>query len=514
MKRFWMVLSLALCLALCCASVALADITITEQPETQTVEAGGTVSFTVKAEGAADAAVTWHFVNPETGKDITGRKLADAFKGLKVSGPNKLKITLKKVPEEMHGLVVHCHIGKKNAGVDTDEVLLLIAGMEVPGSSAEAEGEEEPETETAPEQEDSRGDDSEDADYSDGIEEPEDPEDGEEPAEDGESESAEPESGEFEEVTENAKENTAVSVDSTASTGIYPEIRGYQEGADYQYLQLGTYYYDRNGGKAPLLWRILYREGDKLTLMTEYVIDVHQIYETDTYYGRTEKKKFKKHFNDPYEELGIYFWLNGEMAETIFSESDFSAAIIPHKVKETYKGKSDESEVPEYTEEELAYASGKAAWIDTGGEDQFPYGKDLFYIMTYGDMKKGRYGFPATYSGDAIENEGEVAIPEAGRRKTWPTPYAKNKVLYPQWEKKLYLAVMPEYNGTSPYWAIKRRKGYYMVGIVGGNGHLSWRAMDSVQIGVRPATRIDLNKLKLTGGNGTEDKPWKLEIGK
>ena len=78
--------------------------------------------------------------------------------------------------------------------------------------------------------------------------------------------------------------------------------------------------------------------------------------------------------------------------------------------------------------------------------------------------------------------------------------------------KKLQLTVMSEYNGTSPYWAVKRRKNYYMTGIVGGNGHLSWRAMDSVQIGVRPAMRLDLSRLKLTGGKGTREDPWRMTM--
>ena len=84
---------------LCCASVALAAVTITEQPETQTVEAGGKVSFSLKATGAGNSGITWHFVSPDGTEDVTGRKLEARFRGLKVSSPNTQKITLNKVPE-------------------------------------------------------------------------------------------------------------------------------------------------------------------------------------------------------------------------------------------------------------------------------------------------------------------------------------------------------------------------------------------------------------------------------
>ena len=68
------------------------------------------------------------------------------------------------------------------------------------------------------------------------------------------------------------------------------------------------------------------------------------------------------------------------------------------------------------------------------------------------------------------------------------------------------------YGGSSPYWAIKRRYGYYMSGIVGANGHLSWSNMASVRVGVRPATIVDLNKLRVTGGKGTLENPWVMEV--
>ena len=132
MKRLFSVL-LVMCLALSFCSVALAKATITQQPVTTTVKKGGTLTFTVKAKNSAGEGITWHFQNPQIpGSDITGKQLAKSVPGLKVEKPNSLSITLKKVPESMHGWTAYCHIGPKSGGVNTDTVMILIDGLEAP----------------------------------------------------------------------------------------------------------------------------------------------------------------------------------------------------------------------------------------------------------------------------------------------------------------------------------------------------------------------------------------------
>lgn len=137
MKKILAIL-LILCLALGCAATALAaKPTITKQPESQTVKAGGSCSFSVKVKNVN--ALTWYFTNPETGESYTGKQLAKAVKGVKVVNPNKSKITLKKVPEEMHGWSVHCKISANGYSLESDTVLLLIEGMDAPTSAAAEE---------------------------------------------------------------------------------------------------------------------------------------------------------------------------------------------------------------------------------------------------------------------------------------------------------------------------------------------------------------------------------------
>ncbi len=530
MKRLLMIMAV-LCMLMGCVNVAQAAITVTGQPETQTVKAGGSVTFSVKAKGVGNSAITWHFISPDGQEDITGKKLSARFSGLKVIKPNSQNIQLKKVPEEMHGWSVYCHLGKSSAGVDTEPALLLIEGMDAPGTegtnpegedgSADGAGDETGEAGASGEDEDF-GDETEDSgdeteDFGDKAENGDEPEEEafDDAGEDEDTPDAEDADGDSSEDAAETPAETGNSGGSIAGTAAENgQIRGFAEGnQEYQYLQLGTYYYSENGGKKPLVWRILYRKGNIAQLITENIIDAMQMLKVDDYYNAvTKRSSFKNRYNTPYEETDIYFWLNGEMAEAIFEQQDFSSAVVPHKIKEAQKKEADIAEEP-------GYQAGSGEPLTAEEKEKFPYGKDLFYIMTYADMKNGAFGFPDTTMGNTKENDNERAVPESGRRKAYATPYAKAKVQHPDWKKdtKMYkLDVVSvykgmSYGGSSPYWAIKRRKGYYMSGIVGANGHLSWSNMASVRIGVRPAAIVDLSKLRVNGGNGTLENPWIME---
>ena len=105
---------------------------ITKQPETATVKAGGKVSFSIKTSGTVDA-IIWNFVDPESGNTYTGQKLQGAVSGVKIDGAtNGKKITLKRVPESMHGWTVYAHVNGNGYKIDSDKVMILISGMEPP----------------------------------------------------------------------------------------------------------------------------------------------------------------------------------------------------------------------------------------------------------------------------------------------------------------------------------------------------------------------------------------------
>ena len=155
MKRLTALLAV-LCLLLGCFTVAqAAKYTITLQPETQTVKKGGNVTFKVKATNVgSDTPITWYFTNPATGEVTTGKKLSTVVKGVKVQNPNSQTMTLKKVPEELHGWTLYCRVGPKSGGVNSDTAMILISGMDTPdGAPAPAEESAPAEEEPAPAEE-------------------------------------------------------------------------------------------------------------------------------------------------------------------------------------------------------------------------------------------------------------------------------------------------------------------------------------------------------------------------
>ena len=132
MKRVFAAI-LLLCLLLAETTALAGRPSFTEQPETATTTSQGEISFSVKTKGTVKS-YTWYFVNPSTGKKISGKKLPrnKTVAGVKVTGPNRAKITLKKVPETMHGWLVYCHITGDGYKVDSEYATLYVYGLEKP----------------------------------------------------------------------------------------------------------------------------------------------------------------------------------------------------------------------------------------------------------------------------------------------------------------------------------------------------------------------------------------------
>ena len=245
------------------------------------------------------------------------------------------------------------------------------------------------------------------------------------------------------------------------------EVRGYdnQAESDYQYLLFGTYPYEEDGTEKPVLWRILYRDGDRILLFPEYIIDAHQIAEIDNY-QKSINHKYKK--NIKFEESDLFAWVNGTMTERLLKAEEARAAVVE----------------------------------DHGG---------LFHIMDDDELRNTVWGFPDSAFGTAKENPDEVVVPLAKNRMGYGTPWAKAYVPYEKWgSKKNKLYQDYRYNGTVAYWGSRLRP--QLGRIIGANGHLSWSGFGNVQIGVRPAMVLDLSKLKLTAGTGTLEDPWQVAL--
>ena len=227
------------------------------------------------------------------------------------------------------------------------------------------------------------------------------------------------------------------------------EIRGYEKDQGYVYLQLGEYPYESDGAVQPVLWRVLDVQDNQALLLTEYIIDTDQvIFETD-------QKVIKKHSYrriKSFEESDLFPKLSGEYLDRLLGEDPLRGALVQQE---------------------------NGAYI---------------FLLTDEEFMNPEYGFAHA------------------RWAEWPrrirsheaqgTPYAvKQRGLYK--DRK---------NGMSPYWvnAIKNEKDYKLQ-IVGYNGHLSYGAYTRVNIGLRLSLELDLNKVQITGGEGTEQAPYTLE---
>ena len=234
-----------------------------------------------------------------------------------------------------------------------------------------------------------------------------------------------------------------------AFSPVQAELQGYAKGSGYEYVLLGSYPYEQDGTEKPVLWRVLTVENDQALLLTEYIIDTKQIiFESDP--KVIENHSFRR--ISAYAESDLYTWLNSEGVDTLLGQEDIRAALIE----------------------------------EPGLGLLFPLTQEQY-------MDEDTYGFSKGQWGEELN-----AYP---RRQAVSTPYARANGLY-----------VERGNGKSPYWcvAIKGAKDYKF-GLVGYNGHISWGAYTNIKVGgLRLAVRLDLNKIAVSGGLGTQDSPYLL----
>ena len=226
------------------------------------------------------------------------------------------------------------------------------------------------------------------------------------------------------------------------------EMRGYVKGEGYQYVNLGEYPYEADGTVRPVLWRILSIDDGIALLHMENVIDVKQvIFETDP--KVIEKHTFRR--ISSYAESDLFPWINSEMLDNLMGDNPLRGALVPDPELGTLR--------PLTKEEALTPA----------------------------------YGFSNNPWGEEIN-----AHPD---RQGVSTPYARSKGLY-----------VERANGKSPWWCIAiKNPTDYKFGLVGHNGHISWGAYTNTKVaGLRLAVRLDLNRIRISGGDGSRENPWTL----
>ncbi len=88
-------------------------------------------------------------------------------------------------------------------------------------------------------------------------------------------------------------------------------LRGYDPGAGYQYLELGTFPQTLEGGLEPILWRVLSADSETVLLLSEYVLAHHRIHYDDVAYERS---------GGDFTMTEMYAYLNGAFLESFTAQ--------------------------------------------------------------------------------------------------------------------------------------------------------------------------------------------------
>ena len=112
------------------------------------------------------------------------------------------------------------------------------------------------------------------------------------------------------------------------------DIRGYDKAAGgWQYAAMGVYPYEADGTQREVLWRVLSVENGQALLMTEQVLDVHQVInETnqDVIKARTYRRI------DSYADSDLCAWMNGEMLDTLIPDEALRDALAETEFGKLY----------------------------------------------------------------------------------------------------------------------------------------------------------------------------------
>lgn len=94
-------------------------------------------------------------------------------------------------------------------------------------------------------------------------------------------------------------------------------LNGYEKKNGYQYVQFGTYPYEADGTKAPILWRVLTADSGKAYILTEYIVDF--------YYTHWDSNKYYDMKN--WNNSDLYQYLQNDFTARAFTEGEKDALI-------------------------------------------------------------------------------------------------------------------------------------------------------------------------------------------
>ena len=139
-KTVSFLLVLCLVLSISWSAFAVGAPKITEQPVSVTTDKKGSVTLSFRGLDFAPNESSWHFIEPDTGKEWTGPQLRDEMKTRKVKNfsltamDGKQKLVLTGVPKFMHGWEVYVVLCGGGFKIESDHIRIWYHGMDQTGT--------------------------------------------------------------------------------------------------------------------------------------------------------------------------------------------------------------------------------------------------------------------------------------------------------------------------------------------------------------------------------------------
>ena len=252
-------------------------------------------------------------------------------------------------------------------------------------------------------------------------------------------------------------------------------LRGYSKAEGYVYVRMGQYPQTADGGVEPILWRALSADGEKVYLLSEYILFARTMH--------TSLKEYRDVLKGDFGGTELCRYLNTDFAAEAFSEEEMGMLMPCENFGKIFLLSRDDMK-------NKAYGLGTA----TAGT---------------GSMKKmmADPGVRAWGTEWAIRNNG---FPPS----EYPDP--KARVIgragshISQGEMRLFVYAARD-GSCSPYWSRSQAASDARHAVcTKGNGSIGHIEVGRDNEGVRPAVYLAQGAYQITGGSGTMENPYTI----
>lgn len=240
-------------------------------------------------------------------------------------------------------------------------------------------------------------------------------------------------------------------------------LRGYVKDKGYVYVEFGAYPQGENGEVEPILWRVLEVDGQRAYLLSEYVLMNNRVHPSDEEYI---------FFGGAFNRTEVFALLNGPYDEQLYAQGDVRAP-------------GEQVWTQPFVEQ--AFTQEERAQLQSSEE------LGTVFLPAAEDINNADYGFTTPAS-----------------RQGYGTPYALKDGGYGT-DKSLTDGLFQYGNGSSPYWTRSQSKSYdYATRCTKVDGKLGYIRCVVMNEGLRPGVYLKLGGVRVAGGLGTKDAPYKI----